>query len=211
VTSSSAGTSVVPLTGNAITGIIVTPPSFDFGTVPPGSTTPTTLTIVNTDPVNSVTLTPPFAITGADASQFQVGSPAATTLAAGTSTTASVTFAPTSGGGKSATLTIASSAGSTTVSLVGTAQAAGGAAPIVIAEFRVRGSAGGNDEFVEIYNNGDTPADVSGYTMRGSNNAGTVSVRAGISQRWTRWPSTTTRCNGGAVGGIGARRLALMP
>jgi beta-lactamase superfamily II metal-dependent hydrolase len=169
----------IVVTGASGPALVASPATVTFATTAVGSASIAPVTVTNNG-TSPLTLTPPFAITGADASQFQVGSPAATTLAAGTSTTASVTFAPTSGGGKSATLTIASSAGSTTVSLVGTAQAAGGAAPIVIAEFRVRGSAGGNDEFVEIYNNGDTPADVSGYTMRGSNNAGTVSVRATV-------------------------------
>ncbi|HEY1912115.1 MAG TPA: lamin tail domain-containing protein, partial [Vicinamibacterales bacterium] len=57
---------------------------------------------------------------------------------------------------------------------------AGGTASIVISEFRLHGSAGGNDEFVEIYNNGDGPADISGYTLRGSNNAGANGVRATV-------------------------------
>ena len=86
ITSSLAGTLAVPLEGTAITGISVSPPSVDFGTVSPGSSTPTTLTIENTDPINSVTLTPPFAITGSDAGSFIVGAPG-TTFLGGSDTT----------------------------------------------------------------------------------------------------------------------------
>ena len=118
-------------------------------------------------------------ITGTDPSQFQVGLPGTTTLTAGASTTVSVTFLPTSAGSKTATLNTAASGGaSATVTLTGVGQTAGGggggAAPIVISEFRTRGSAGtgASDEFVEIYNNGDAPVDISGYRLVGSNNAG---------------------------------------
>ncbi|MCM3902461.1 MAG: lamin tail domain-containing protein [Pyrinomonadaceae bacterium] len=52
---------------------------------------------------------------------------------------------------------------------------------IVISEFRTRGPAGANDEFVELYNNGDTPVEVGGWKIKGSSNAGTVSTRLSIS------------------------------
>src|SRR5262249_32283726 len=52
--------------------------------------------------------------------------------------------------------------------------------PIVISQFRFRGPLGGNDEFVEIYNNTDAPIDISGYRLNGSNNAGTASTRATV-------------------------------
>src|SRR5262249_49344029 len=54
------------------------------------------------------------------------------------------------------------------------------ATAVVISEFRTRGPAGGNDEFVEIYNNTAAGIDISGYAIRGSNNAGTNSVRATV-------------------------------
>ncbi|MGI8898509.1 MAG: Calx-beta domain-containing protein [Pyrinomonadaceae bacterium] len=60
-------------------------------------------------------------------------------------------------------------------------------APLIISEFRLRGPNGPNDEFVEIYNNSDTPHTVSafdgssGYALVGSSNAtindGLVSTR----------------------------------
>src|SRR5262249_32787601 len=122
VTSSSAGTIAVPLIGNAIAGITVTPPSFDFGTVAPGSTTPTTLTIVNSDPVNSVTLTPPFAIIGPDSGSFSVGAPGTSFLGGADSTTLVVSFQPATAGPKSATLEVTSvNGGSRSVALTGTA------------------------------------------------------------------------------------------
>ncbi|HXI28362.1 MAG TPA: choice-of-anchor D domain-containing protein [Vicinamibacterales bacterium] len=169
----------IVVTGGSGPALIASPATVAFAATAVGSASIAPVTITNNG-TSTLTLTPPFSITDTDASQFQVGAPATTTLAAGSSTTVSVTFAPTTGGGKSATLTITSDAGSTTVALTGTGQAAGGAAPIVISEFRVRGSASGNDEFVEIYNNSDTPADISGYTFRGSNNAATVTVRATV-------------------------------
>ena len=52
--------------------------------------------------------------------------------------------------------------------------------PIVISEFRTRGPAGANDEFVELYNNSDSPIDLSGWKIRGSNNAGVMSTRLTI-------------------------------
>ena len=51
---------------------------------------------------------------------------------------------------------------------------------IVISEFRTRGPAGANDEFVELTNISAAAVDISGYTMRGSNNAATVSIRATV-------------------------------
>lgn len=59
-----------------------------------------------------------------------------------------------------------------------TARAASGT--VVISEFRVRGPLGGNDEFIELYNLSSTPVNIGGWTIRGSNNAGTTSVRATI-------------------------------
>jgi hypothetical protein len=67
--------------------------------------------------------------------------------------------------------------GAVTVGLTGTGSIA---TPILISELRFRGPAGGNDEFVEIYNNTDAPIDISGYTLHGSNNAGTNSTRATV-------------------------------
>ncbi|MCI0663334.1 MAG: lamin tail domain-containing protein, partial [Acidobacteria bacterium] len=51
---------------------------------------------------------------------------------------------------------------------------------LVISEFRVRGPAGGNDEFIELYNLSSVPVDFSGWKIRGSNSAGTVGDRATI-------------------------------
>ena len=56
---------------------------------------------------------------------------------------------------------------------------------IVISEFRTRGPNGGNDELVELYNMSSSAVDISGWKMRGSNNAGTNSVRATV-------PASTT-------------------
>src|SRR5215813_6433598 len=55
-----------------------------------------------------------------------------------------------------------------------------GSSTVVISEFRVRGPNGGSDEFVELYNLSGSPVDISGWKLQGSNNAGTVSVRATV-------------------------------
>ncbi|TCV94885.1 hypothetical protein EC912_103374 [Luteibacter rhizovicinus] len=59
------------------------------------------------------------------------------------------------------------------------------AADLTVSQFRLRGPAGGNDEFVEVYNSGVTPLDLSGYKLNASNASGTTGTRltfpAGIS------------------------------
>lgn len=55
------------------------------------------------------------------------------------------------------------------------------AGPVVISEFRTRGPSGANDEFIELYNNSDAAFDVSGWKIKGSNNAGNVTTRLTIS------------------------------
>jgi RHS repeat-associated protein len=51
---------------------------------------------------------------------------------------------------------------------------------LVISEFRTRGTAGGNDEFVELYNKSDAAINISGWKIKTSNNAGTVTTRVVI-------------------------------
>src|SRR5262249_9257462 len=150
------------------------PSPIDFAIVPSGTTASATVTITNVS-ASLISLTTPFAIAGADAARFSVTAPGAATLTPGASTTASVSFAPSGGGVRSATLTIAPVAGAPiAVPLAGVGSVA---TAVVISEFRTRGPAGGNDEFVEIYNNTAAGIDISGYAIRGSNNAGTNSRR----------------------------------
>ena len=51
------------------------------------------------------------------------------------------------------------------------------ASDLQINQFRARGPAGGNDEFVELINAGTTVLDVSGYKLNGSNASGTTGTR----------------------------------
>jgi RHS repeat-associated protein len=70
--------------------------------------------------------------------------------------------APTPRNGNSPAATCGSTSGSTTV---------------VISEFRTRGAAGGNDEFIELYNKTDQAINISGWKIKVSNNAGAISTR----------------------------------
>ena len=92
--------------------LTVSPSPVDFGSVARGSTAGATVTITN-HAASPVAMTTPFTISGTNASDFAVGAPGSTTVAAGATTTASVTFQPTTLGNKSATLTIASTSGET--------------------------------------------------------------------------------------------------
>lgn len=51
---------------------------------------------------------------------------------------------------------------------------------IVISEFRTRGPAGGNDEFVELHNVSNAPINIGGWKIRASNAGGTVGTRVTI-------------------------------
>ena len=51
---------------------------------------------------------------------------------------------------------------------------------VVISEFRTRGPAGALDEFIELYNNSDGVADISGWKINGSNSSGSTSTRLTI-------------------------------
>ena len=97
------------------------PAAVDFGSVILPATSVQTVAIKNVL-LADVTLTSPFAISGADATDFAVGAPGTTALAGGAETTAPVTFAPASLGAKSALLTVTSTNGGTqTVALSGLA------------------------------------------------------------------------------------------
>ena len=63
-------------------------------------------------------------------------------------------------------------------------------ATVVISEFRVRGPSGGNDEFVELYNLSNSPINIGGWKINGSNNA------AGTSTRLTITAGTTIPAKG---------------
>src|SRR5262245_33911254 len=61
---------------------------------------------------------------------------------------------------------------------------------VVISEFRVRGPSGGNDEFIELHNLSTSSVDISGWKVKGSNNAGggTATPRATIPSGVTLQP-----------------------
>lgn len=54
------------------------------------------------------------------------------------------------------------------------------ATTVVISEFRFKGDGSLNDEFIELYNPTNTTIDISGWLIRGSSNAASISTRATI-------------------------------
>jgi predicted extracellular nuclease len=81
-------------------------------------------------------------------------------------------------------------------------------ADIVISEFRTRGTAGGNDEFIELHNRSGLAVDVSGWEVRGSNNAGVNSTRVAIPAGTTIDPGCFYLvANSGAYSGSAAADL----
>ena len=82
------------------------------------------------------------------------------------------------------------------------------AADLTISNFRVRGPAGGNDEFVELHNGSGAPLDVGGFALLASNASGTTGTRATLPAGTTIAPGcylllTNTASSGysGSVGG----------
>lgn len=57
-----------------------------------------------------------------------------------------------------------------------------GTGKILITEFRLRGPAGGNDEFIEIKNVGDGAINIGGWILMGASNSGTTRLRATIAE-----------------------------
>ena len=86
------------------------------------------------------------------------------------------------------------------------------ASGIVISEYRFRGRKGDNDEFIELFNAGSAPVNVSGWLIRSSNNTTrpSLATRRDDSRehrRYTRgllstWSPTTV-----ATGYVGAGRV----
>jgi hypothetical protein len=77
----------------------------------------------------------------------------------------------------------------------------------MISEFRTRGPAGGNDEFVELWNSSAAGVNIGGWTLRGSNSAGTTSVRATVPAgtllgAGCYYLFTNTNATGGYSGGV---------
>ena len=78
---------------------------------------------------------------------------------------------------------------------------------ILISEFRTRGPLGGNDEFVEIWNGSNVAVNIGGWTLHGSNSAGTNSTRATVPAAVILNPGcyylfTNTNATGGYSGAV---------
>jgi endonuclease G len=77
---------------------------------------------------------------------------------------------------------------------------------VVISEFRTRGPNGAADEFVELYNVSNSPVDISGWKINGSNNAAVISTRLTIAASTTipahgHFLATNSSTSGGPYSG----------
>ncbi len=75
------------------------------------------------------------------------------------------------------------------------------AADLSVSQFRVRGPAGGNDEFVELFNAGASPLDLSGYKLNASNASGTTGTRLSFAAGTTIAPGCYLLLTNGASSG----------
>jgi predicted extracellular nuclease len=75
------------------------------------------------------------------------------------------------------------------------------AADLTISNFRVRGPAGGNDEFVELHNGSSSPLAVGGYALLASNASGTAGTRATLPAGTTIAPGCYLLLTNGASNG----------
>lgn len=75
------------------------------------------------------------------------------------------------------------------------------AADLTISNFRVRGPAGGNDEFVELHNGSGAPLAVGGYVLLASNASGTTGTRATLPAGTTIAPGCYLLLTNSASGG----------
>lgn len=77
---------------------------------------------------------------------------------------------------------------------------------VVISEFRVRGSAGGNDEFIELFNPTSGEVDISGWIIQRSNDGGTISTHytfpLGVTLQSGQFYLLTNSSSGGYDDGI---------
>jgi hypothetical protein len=121
-TASPGGTASAALSGTGITAALLalSPTSWDFGSVAPGSSASNTFTLTNTGQQTSGLAT--FSLSGSNASEFSTTNNTCTTgLAQGQSCTVDVRFNPTAGGSKNASLdATATPGGAATASLTGT-------------------------------------------------------------------------------------------
>ncbi|HET6804980.1 MAG TPA: lamin tail domain-containing protein [Frateuria sp.] len=75
------------------------------------------------------------------------------------------------------------------------------ASDLTISNFRVRGPAGGNDEFVELHNGSGASLDVGGYALLASNASGTTGTRATLPAGTTIAPGCYLLLTNGASSG----------
>jgi len=154
-----------------VSSITVTPSPLDLGQVTVGLSAASSVTIMNTSS-GVITLNTPFTITGANPTEFQVAAPVTTVLAAGGSTTASVTFAPNTGGPKSATLNVSATDGSVAMAtLEGTAFVAGSSSLVISQVYGGAGCGTANcsaykNDYIELYNEGTVAQNVQGWSVQ---------------------------------------------
>jgi hypothetical protein len=168
-----------PAAEQLASSITVTPSPLDFGQITVGLSWSSSVMIMNVSG-GTITLNTPFTLTGANSSEFLVSAPGTTVLAAGGSTTASVTFAPNTGGPKSATLNVSATDGSVAMATLQGSAFVPGSSSVVISQ--VYGGAGCGtancsaykNDYIELYNEGTVAQNVQGWSVQYASATGSI-------------------------------------
>jgi hypothetical protein len=170
------GTLTVPLVGTGVVAAVpelsVSPTDIDFGTVAVGDTVTEDATVTNTGDAN-LTITA-VTVTGPDAGAFDAPSVAdPITLAPGESVTEAITFAPTSSGDKSATITIESNDPEQPLTNVSVSGTAAETLPVIevdpsSVEFGEVTVGEAATDSVAVTNTGDAPLELTSVSVTGS-------------------------------------------
>lgn len=169
-----AGTQLVALSGTAVApNYTVSPTSLAFGTIATNSTSaPQSVTVSNASsaalPITGI------ALAGTNRALFAETNTCGSSVAAGSACTISVTFTPTSGGSKTASINVnaGGGAGTQTVALTGTGSTTGYTlSPTTLAFGSIAKGTASPPLSVTLTNSGSTALPITSITLAGTNRA----------------------------------------
>ncbi|HEY4018855.1 MAG TPA: choice-of-anchor D domain-containing protein [Pseudonocardiaceae bacterium] len=173
-------------------GVYTTPSALNFGSLPVGqSSSAQSVSVLN--PTSSAAAVSSIAVSGPFAETNNCGS----SIAAGGSCTATVTFSPTATGAQSGALTVTAGGGTSTTTLSGTGTAPGPVLSPNPGSLAFAGTVVGshaNPQTVTVSNTGTTTATISAVSATGdftqTNNCASVTVGASCAVTVTFTPTT---------------------